>query len=58
MKIIVNPNRGRITRIADWADVRVLPFGMSLWGFQNMLGIMDSKDWHYFEDSSRMNSPF
>lgn len=43
MNIFVDPNTGHITGIIDWAEARILPFGISLWGFENMLGYMDSQ---------------
>lgn len=58
MNIIVNPEAGDITGIVDWAEAKILPFGMSLWGFQNMLGIMDSEGWHYHENFSRLEGLF
>ncbi|KAE8319900.1 hypothetical protein BDV41DRAFT_570817 [Aspergillus transmontanensis] len=58
MNIIVDPDRGGITGIVDWDEAKVLPFGMSLWGFQNMLGFMNSTGWHYHENSSRLRSLF
>lgn len=58
MIIIVNPDTGNITGIIDWAGAKFLPFGMSLWGLQNMLGIMDSDGWHYHENSSRLEGLF
>ncbi|KAB8267485.1 hypothetical protein BDV30DRAFT_244286 [Aspergillus minisclerotigenes] len=58
MNIIVDPDRGGITGIVDWDEAKVLPFGMSLWGVQNMLGFMNSTGWHYRENSSRLRSLF
>ncbi|PLB47528.1 hypothetical protein P170DRAFT_447484 [Aspergillus steynii IBT 23096] len=58
MNIIVNPEAGGINGIIDWADAKVLPFGMSLWGLRNMLGIMDSKGWHYHENAPRLEGLF
>lgn len=58
MNIIVNPEVGGINGIVDWAEAKVLPFGMSLWGLQNMLGTMNSSGWHYHENSSRLEGLF
>lgn len=58
MNIMVNPEAGGITGIIDWAEAKVLPFGMSLWGVQNMLGFMDSSGWHYHENSSQLETLF
>lgn len=58
MNILVNPEAGGITGIIDWAEAKVLPFGMSLWGVQSMLGFMDSSGWHYHENASRLEALF
>ncbi|KAH8696559.1 hypothetical protein BGW36DRAFT_398081 [Talaromyces proteolyticus] len=58
MNIIVDPVIGGITGVIDWAEAKVSPFGMSLWGFQNMLGVMNSTGWHYYENSSRLEALF
>lgn len=58
MNIIVDPKAGGITGVVDWAEAKVLPFGMSLWGLQGMLGIMNSKGWNYHENSDRLESLF
>lgn len=42
----------------DWAKAKTLPIGMSLRGFFNMLGFMDSEGWHYYDHSSRLESLF
>lgn len=58
MNVMVDPEVGGITGIIDWADSKILPFGMSLWGLRNMLGIMNSTGWHYHESSSQMEGLF
>ena len=58
MNISVDPNTGHITGVVDWADARVLPFGISLWGFENMLGYMDSDGWHYYTNHCELESLF
>ncbi|KAE8151306.1 hypothetical protein BDV25DRAFT_139027 [Aspergillus avenaceus] len=58
MNIIVYPEEGGISGIVDWADAKTLPFGMSLWGFLNMLGTKDSLGWHYHENSNHLESLF
>lgn len=60
MNIIVNPTRGagRITGVIDWAEAKVLPCGLSLWGLQLMLGIMNSKGWQYHRNSERLEGVF
>ena len=47
MNLLINPETGNITGIADWAESRILPFGFALYGLENILGQMDSEGWHY-----------
>jgi hypothetical protein len=47
MNIHVDPEAGGITGIVDWTDARVSPFGTSLWGLENILGVMTSTRWHF-----------
>lgn len=58
MNIFVNPNTGYITGIIDWAEARILPFGISLWGFENILGYMDSQGWHYYNNHHKFENLF
>jgi len=58
MNIFVDPYTGHITGIIDWADARILPFGISLWGFENMLGWMDSQGWHYYNNHHKLEDLF
>lgn len=50
MNILVDRRTGHITGVIDWEDARILPFGFSLWGFENVLGHMDSGGWHYYDN--------
>jgi hypothetical protein len=43
LNIFVDPSTGRITGIIDWAEATIGPFGMSLWGLENLLGFMDGQ---------------
>lgn len=47
MNILVDPGTGHITWVIDWAEARICPFGVSLWGLENVLGHMNSQGWHY-----------
>lgn len=58
MNIFVDPNTGHITGIIDWAEARILPFGISLWGFENILGYMDSQGWHYYNNHHKLENLF
>ncbi|KAI0965336.1 hypothetical protein F4678DRAFT_453133, partial [Xylaria arbuscula] len=58
MNILIHPETGSITGIIDWAEARTLPFGFSLWGFENVLGYMDFKGWHYFDNRHELEIIF
>ncbi|KAF5963452.1 Mus38-like protein [Fusarium bulbicola] len=58
MNLLISPETGHITGIVDWAEARVLPFGFSLWGFENILGFMDSKGWHYYDNRDELEDLF
>lgn len=58
MNLLINPETGNITGIVDWAEARILPFGFSLWGFENILGFMDSKGWHYYDNRDELEDLF
>lgn len=58
MNLLVNPQTGNILGIVDWAESRVLPFGFALYGLENLLGRMDSKGWHYYDNYRELQSLF
>ncbi|GJC90278.1 hypothetical protein ColLi_13116 [Colletotrichum liriopes] len=58
MNLLVNSNTGKITGIVDWAEAAILPFGFSLWGFENVLGYMDSEGWHYYDNRRELEHLF
>ncbi|KAJ5143352.1 uncharacterized protein N7515_002139 [Penicillium bovifimosum] len=58
MNILIDPESGKLTGIVDWAEARILPFGFSLWGFENVLGFMNSKGWHYYDNRRELESLF
>ncbi|KAI1114263.1 hypothetical protein F5Y14DRAFT_461770 [Nemania sp. NC0429] len=58
MNILIDPETGRITGIIDWADARILPFGFSLWGFENIIGYMNSEGWHYYDNRHELQRIF
>jgi len=47
MNILVNSDTGHITGAIDWAEAQISPFGISLWGLENVLGSMNHLGWHY-----------
>lgn len=47
MNILVDPSTGHITGVIDWAEAKICPFGISLWGLENVLGSMNQQGWHF-----------
>ncbi|KAL5344119.1 hypothetical protein BJX70DRAFT_393535 [Aspergillus crustosus] len=51
-------DKGGTTGVIDWTDAQILPFGFSLWGMYNMLGIMNSKGWTYYDNYEELERVF
>ncbi|KAJ5256719.1 hypothetical protein N7478_012823 [Penicillium angulare] len=58
MNVLVNPRSGNITRVVDWAESRILPFGFALYGLESFLGRMNSEGWHYYDRYRELESLF
>lgn len=58
MNIIVDPETGHIKGIIDWIDAKIQPFGLALWGLQNVLGYMNEEGWHYFDQHEQLEKMF
>lgn len=58
MNILVDPKTGQIAGIIDWANAKIQPFGLALWGVENVLGYMDGDGWHYFSNHQQLIALF
>lgn len=58
MNILVSPTTGHVTGIIDWAEAGVLPFGLALYGLENLLGYMGPGGWSYFEIRDELEQRF
>jgi aminoglycoside phosphotransferase len=58
MNFLVDESSGHLTGMIDWAETEVLPFGLSLWGLENILGYMDVHGWHYFDHHADLRALF
>jgi hypothetical protein len=38
--------------------VKTQPFGLALWGVENVLGYMDGEIWHYFSNYEQLEKLF
>ena len=50
MNILVDSNSGHLTGVVDWADARIEPFGIALWGLESILGCSGPQGWAYLGD--------
>lgn len=58
LNFLIDPDTGHITGIIDWAEARILPFGLGLWALEKVLGFMDSEGWHYYDNHEELRSLF
>ena len=58
MNLLIDTETGNITGIVDWAESRILPFGFALYGLENILGLMDSTGWHYYDNHREFENLF
>lgn len=58
MNILVSPTTGHITGVIDWAEAEVLPFGLALYGLENLLGNMGPEGWSYFQLRNKLEQIF
>ncbi|OTA03555.1 hypothetical protein A9Z42_0040310 [Trichoderma parareesei] len=58
--ILVNPRTGRLTGLIDWAEAEWLPFGMALYGIEEVLGeVVDaSQKFEYYSDHRDLRQLF
>ncbi|OTB08018.1 hypothetical protein M426DRAFT_317522 [Hypoxylon sp. CI-4A] len=57
--IMVSPNSGELTGLVDWAEAEYLPFGIGMYGLQELLG-EDNKDGHfvYYPEAKHLRNLF
>lgn len=58
MNILVDPSTGHITGVIDWAEATISPFGVSLWGLENVLGSTNQQGWRYHPHHSALRELF
>ncbi|KAG9234269.1 hypothetical protein BJ875DRAFT_19580 [Amylocarpus encephaloides] len=57
--IMLSPTSGRLTGLVDWAESEVLPFGMSFYGLEELLGTLQPPScFVYHPQSSRLRTVF
>ncbi|KAF2753266.1 hypothetical protein EJ05DRAFT_514765 [Pseudovirgaria hyperparasitica] len=58
MNILVDSATGNLTGVIDWANASIQPFGLALWGVENVFGYMDGTGWHYFGNYEQLKELF
>ncbi|KAE8448411.1 hypothetical protein EG329_009475 [Mollisiaceae sp. DMI_Dod_QoI] len=56
--IMVEPATGRLTGLVDWAEAERLPFGICLYGLEELLGEMSPSGFQYRRDAGRLRAIF
>lgn len=56
--IMVDPVDGGLTGLVDWAEAEYLPFGVCLYGLEEMLGAMTKGGWRYCVQAERLRGLF
>ncbi|KAI9050105.1 hypothetical protein LZ554_006248 [Drepanopeziza brunnea f. sp. 'monogermtubi'] len=56
--IMVDPSSGRLTGLVDWAEAETLPFGICLYGLEEMLGEMTPTGFRFCRDAEYLRTVF
>ena len=56
--IMVNPLNGRLVGFVDWAEAELIPFGVGLYGLEELLGEMTPAGFQYDQDASALRDIF
>ncbi|KAL2074326.1 hypothetical protein VTL71DRAFT_8104 [Oculimacula yallundae] len=56
--IMVKPSTGSLTGLVDWAEAEVLPFGVCLYGLEELLGEMTPCGFQYIPEARRLRNVF
>ncbi|TVY27780.1 hypothetical protein LHYA1_G003806 [Lachnellula hyalina] len=56
--IMLSPSCGYLTGLVDWAEAEVLPFGLCLYGLEEILGEMTEDGWEYHPAAEGLREVF
>ncbi|TVY40857.1 hypothetical protein LSUB1_G004611 [Lachnellula subtilissima] len=56
--IMLSPSSGHLTGLVDWAEAEVLPFGLCLYGLEEILGEMTEDGWEYHPAAEELREVF
>ncbi|TVY54804.1 hypothetical protein LCER1_G001721 [Lachnellula cervina] len=55
---MLSPSCGRLTGLVDWAEAEMLPFGLCLYGLEEILGEMTEGGWEYHDAAEGLRGVF
>ena len=56
--IMVNPSSGALTGLVDWAEAEILPFGVCIYGLEEILGQLTPAGFQYRPDAQELRVLF
>ncbi|TVY67511.1 hypothetical protein LSUE1_G005813, partial [Lachnellula suecica] len=56
--MMLSPSSGHLSGFVDWAEAEFLPFGVCLYGLEEILGEMTSEGFRYHEQAERLRAEF
>lgn len=56
--IMLDPSTGQLSGLVDWAEAEILPFGICLYGLEELLGEMTSQGFLYCSNASLLRELF
>jgi hypothetical protein len=57
--VMIHPETGRLSGLVDWAEAEWLPFGVGMYGLEELLGEdADGTGFHYYPDASKLRELF
>ncbi|KAI9735321.1 MAG: hypothetical protein M1818_006516 [Claussenomyces sp. TS43310] len=56
--IMIDPYSGKLLGFVDWAEAELLPFGVCLYGLEEILGYMTTEGFVYHDDAEQCRTAF
>lgn len=56
--VMVEPLTGHLLGLVDWAEAELLPFGLSLYGLEELIGEISATGFDYHQDASDLRALF
>ncbi|KAK3311501.1 uncharacterized protein B0T15DRAFT_571854 [Chaetomium strumarium] len=58
LNILVDGRSGIITRVIDWTDAGIQPFGLTLYALEKFIGSMGRDGWVFFDNAGALRDEF